>query len=120
MKKIEIFDPAMCCSTGVCGPSVDEELMRIAAVINSLMEYEIVIQRHGLSTEPQDFVSNKTISSLLKKEGADILPVTLADGEIVKTKEYPTNEELSDWLDIRIVAAQPGPSCCGGVEPVGT
>lgn len=120
MKKIEIYDPAMCCTTGVCGPSVDEDLMRIAAVINSLMEYGIVIQRHGLSTEPQDFVSNKTISDVLQKEGADILPVTLADGEIVKTKEYPTNEELSNWLDIQIVASQPGPSCCGGVEPVGT
>ena len=25
MKKLELFEPAMCCSTGVCGPSVDEE-----------------------------------------------------------------------------------------------
>jgi hypothetical protein len=23
MSKVEIFDPALCCSTGVCGPSVD-------------------------------------------------------------------------------------------------
>ncbi len=29
MSVIEIFDPAMCCSTGVCGPSIDTELMRV-------------------------------------------------------------------------------------------
>ncbi len=120
MKKVEIFDPAMCCTTGVCGPSVDKELMRIATVVNSLKELGIVIQRHGLSTEPQDFVSRKVISDVLQKEGANILPVTLVDGEIAKTKEYPTNEELEDWLGISITASQPGPPCCGGVETVGT
>ena len=88
MKKIEIFDPAMCCSTGVCGPSIDPELMRVAAVINALKEQGIIIKRHGLTSEPQDFIANKVISELLQKEGADILPVTLVDGEVAKTKEY--------------------------------
>ncbi len=62
MKKVEIFDPAMCCSTGVCGPSIDPELMRITTVINALKEKGIVIKRHGLSNEPQDFITNKVIS----------------------------------------------------------
>jgi len=96
MKNIEIFDPAMCCSTGVCGPSIDPELLRVATVINSLKEKGIIIKRHGLSSEPQDFISNKVISEILQKEGADILPVTLLDGEIVKTKSYPTNEEFQN------------------------
>jgi hypothetical protein len=102
MKKIEIFDPAMCCSTGVCGPSIDPELMRMATVINALKEKGIVIKRHGLSNEPQDFISNQVISDILQKEGAAVLPVTLADGEVVKTKEYPTNEELAKWLETEI------------------
>ena len=63
MKNIEIFDPAMCCSTGVCGPSIDPELLRVATVINSLKEKGIIIKRHGLSSEPQDFISNKVIKS---------------------------------------------------------
>jgi len=116
MKKIEIFDPAMCCSTGVCGPSIDPELMRIAGVINSLKEKGIIIKRHGLSNEPQDFVTNKVISDILQKEGADVLPVTLVDGEVAKTKEYPTNEELSKWLEIEINAEpkkKSGGCCCG-------
>lgn len=114
MKNIEIFDPAMCCSTGVCGPSIDPELLRVATVINSLKEKGIMIKRHGLSSEPQDFISNKVISEILQKEGADILPVTLLDGEIVKTKSYPTNEEFSAWLGVEISAkAQKKSGCCG-------
>ena len=31
MAKIEVYDPAMCCSTGVCGPEPDEQLARFSA-----------------------------------------------------------------------------------------
>jgi hypothetical protein len=102
MKNIEIYDPAMCCSTGVCGPSIDPELMRIATVINSLKQKGIIIKRHGLSKEPQDFIANTLISELLQKEGAEILPVTLLDGVVVKTRKYPKNAELSQWLETEI------------------
>lgn len=114
MKKIEIFDPAMCCPTGVCGPSIDPELMRMATVINSLKEKGVKISRHGLSSEPHDFITNQVVNNILQKEGSDILPVTLLDGEVVKTKEYPTNEELSKWSNVE-VAMKPSKenSCCG-------
>jgi hypothetical protein len=102
MKKIEIFDPAMCCSTGVCGPAIDPELLRIATVLNSLKAKGIIISRHGLSNEPQEFISNQVINAILLKEGAGVLPVTLVDGQVAKTKTYPTNQELSDWLGIQI------------------
>ncbi len=115
MKNIEIFDPVMCCSTGVCGPSIDPELLRVATVIKLLKEKGIVIKRHGLSSEPQDFITNNIISEILQKEGADILPITLVDGKIVKTKSYPTNEELSAWLGVEISAKpQKKNSCCCG------
>jgi len=120
MKTIEIYDPAMCCSTGVCGPSIDPELMRMATVVNALKQKGIIIKRHGLSNEPQDFIANQVISELLQKEGADILPVTLRDGEVIKTRNYPTNAELSQWLETEIpqkhfkVTGQPscGPKGC--------
>lgn len=116
MKNIEIFDPAMCCATGVCGPSIDPELMRIATIINSLKEKGIIIKRHGLSSEPQDFITNTVINDILQKEGADVLPVTLVNGEVAKTKQYPTNDELSKWLEIEIKtkqAEEDGNCCCG-------
>ncbi|MEQ8201104.1 MAG: arsenite efflux transporter metallochaperone ArsD [Syntrophomonadaceae bacterium] len=102
MKKIEIFDPAMCCATGVCGPSIDPELLRVATAINSLQQKGVDISRHGLSTDPMVFITNQTINDLLQKEGAGILPATLVDGQVVKTRSYPTNQEFSDWSGITV------------------
>jgi len=116
MKKIEVFDPAMCCATGVCGPSIDPELLRIATVINDLKEKGIDIKRHGLANEPQDFITNKMINDMLQKDGVDVLPVTLLDGEVAKTKEYPTNEELAKWLGVEIQVKLP--EINSGCEPI--
>lgn len=59
----------MCCATGVCGPSIDPELLRVATVINSLQQKGIDISRHGLSTDPMAFITNQVINDLLQKEG---------------------------------------------------
>ena len=53
MKKIEIFDPAMCCPTGLCGTNINPELMRIAVVIETLKRQGITVIRHNLRDEPQ-------------------------------------------------------------------
>jgi hypothetical protein len=98
MKKMIIFDPAMCCSTGVCGPSVDKELLRVSTVLNNLKSKGVVVERHNLTSNPQAFVDNKTINEILNKEGIEVLPVTMVDDEIVKTKAYPTNEEFCELL----------------------
>lgn len=102
MKQVEIFDPAMCCPTGICGPSIDPVLLRIATLLISLKRNGIEVKRHGLASEPQDFVANKAVSAILRSEGADVLPVTLVDGEIKVRGRYPSNEEFSAWLDINI------------------
>lgn len=100
MKKMIIFEPAMCCSTGVCGPSVDEELLRVSTTINNLKSNGLHIERYNLTSNPQIFVENKVINELLNKEGMDVFPVTMVDGEIVKTKEYPTDIEFCEFLHV--------------------
>jgi len=40
MNKLEIFELAMCCSTGVCGPSMDEDLLMVTSVVRSLNTVE--------------------------------------------------------------------------------
>ncbi len=115
MKTIEIFDPAMCCSTGVCGPSVNKELLRIATVIEALKRMGIEVVRYNLSTEPQAFIQNTTVNQLLRAEGADVLPITLTDGEVAVKGAYPTTAQLSEWTgrDLRYVPLPPQTSCCG-------
>lgn len=100
MKKMIIFDPAMCCPTGVCGPSVDKNLLRVATVLRRLEKKGVIVDRHNLTNNPMIFVENKTVNKLLNDEGVDILPITIVDEEVVKTKEYPTDEEFLNFLDI--------------------
>lgn len=117
MKQVEIFDPAMCCSTGVCGPGIDPELLRIATVIQSLQSRGININRHNLAEEPQVFITNTVVNKFLMDEGAEGLPVTLLDGEIVKRGVYPSNSDLETWLEIKIeVTASYTDSCCNEEE----
>lgn len=99
MKKVEIFDPAMCCSTGVCGPTVDPELTRIASAVYSLEKKGFAISRHNLTDDPGAFVDNKQVNQVLVEKGPDALPVVLVNGEVVKIAEYPTTEELAEWFE---------------------
>jgi hypothetical protein len=100
MKKMIIFEPAMCCSTGVCGPSVDPELLRLSTVINNLKKNGVLIERYNLSGNPQIFVDNAEINRMLNTNGVEILPVTMVDGKVVKIKAYPTDEEICKHLGI--------------------
>lgn len=97
MRQIEIFDPAMCCPTGLCGTSINPELMRIAVVIETLKKQGIIVPRHNLRDEPQVYVSNKTVNEYLQKHGAEALPITLVDGEVAVSKGYPTTKQMSEW-----------------------
>lgn len=98
--KVEIYDPAMCCSTGVCGPSVDPELTRVASAVYSLGKKGYEIKRYNLTSEPGAFAENREISKLLIEKGPDALPVTFVDNQIKKVGKYPTNDELSEWFGV--------------------
>ena len=100
MSKVEIFDPALCCPTGVCGPSVDPELTRVATAIFLLEKKGFDIKRYNLGTEPAIFVENKEVNKVLHEKGPDSLPVALVESKIVKIGSYPTNEELAEWFGV--------------------
>jgi hypothetical protein len=100
MVKMIIFDPAMCCSTGLCGPVVDMELLRVSTVLNNLEKNGVKVERYNLTNNPQAFVDNKIISEVLGRDGIEVLPVTVIDDKVVKTKSYPTNDEFAKFLGI--------------------
>lgn len=107
MSKLSIFDPAMCCSTGVCGPSVDPELLRVAAVLENLKKAGVEVARHSLSSEPQAFMRSEAVADALNKKGVEALPITLIDGKIVKSGIYPTNEEFAHLLGVEVDSIKP-------------
>jgi hypothetical protein len=119
--KIEIYDPAMCCSSGVCGPSVDPELLRIQEALRQIQKQapEVKIDRYGLSADPQAFVANTAVAELLKNEGPECLPLVFVDGGLVCKGGYPGNEQLQtilkqDGLDVNLGEKMKTSSCCGG------
>ncbi len=106
MLKIQVYDPAMCCSTGVCGPSVDPALPRIAADLEWLKSKGVQIERYNLAQDIAAFTSNPTVKQALNSQGTKCLPMTLVDGKVVWQGEYPTREQLAG---IAGVAYEPGP-----------
>jgi len=100
MKTMFIYEPALCCETGICGVSVDPELLRISTVMNNLKKNGVTVQRYNLNNYPQEFVTNTDINKLLMEDGVESLPATVVNGKIVKTKGYPTNAEIVELLSI--------------------
>lgn len=100
--KIEIFDPPMCCPTGLCGPAVDPALLDIyEAVLKIKTEYDgqAVLERYVLGQQPAKFMQQPEVISRLKAHGVSILPVTVVNGVVSKEKVYPSYAELKQWIE---------------------
>ncbi|MFO0548765.1 MAG: arsenite efflux transporter metallochaperone ArsD [Polyangiaceae bacterium] len=113
---IRVFDPAMCCSTGICGTSVDQDLVRFAADLDWLKSQGLSVERFNLSQQPAAFVEDAAVKATLEARGEAGLPVVEVNGEIKSSGVYPTRDELAAWAG---VAPTPAPvkragSCCGG------
>lgn len=99
MKTMKIYEPAMCCPTGLCGVGIDPELLRISTVLNALDKKGTKVERLNLTSAPMEFVTTQVISEQLMKD-AESLPITTVDGKIVITGRYPTNDEFVAMLDL--------------------
>lgn len=97
MKTIQIYDRPMCCSTGVCGPSVDPVLPRFAADLDTLKNAGHTVERFNLSQQPQAFIDNKEVHALIATKGTDVLPVVMIDGRVVSKGLYPSKEMFQMW-----------------------
>jgi hypothetical protein len=100
MKEMTIYEPAMCCPTGLCGVGVDPELLRISAVLGSLKKNGVEVQRFNLTNAPAEFVKNSEINELISAKGVRELPAVVLDGRIVITGRYPANKEFISLLEV--------------------
>lgn len=105
MKTLDVFDPAMCCSTGVCGVDVDPVLAQFAADLKWIEGHAISVQRHNLGQEPQAFAANAAVVKEMEA-GMDRLPVIMLDGRIVSTGKYPSRRQLADTLGIALTSEE--------------
>lgn len=91
---VRVYDPAMCCSTGVCGPDVDDTIINFASDVKWLKNRGVEVIRHNLGQEPQAFKANAAVLGRLQSAGSGCLPIVEIDGEIISEGRYPTREEL--------------------------
>lgn len=93
MKTITVYDPAMCCATGVCGPEVDPLLPRFAGLLAQLEGHGVKVERYNLAQQPLAFAQNTAVRALLEKEGPEVLPLIFVDGEVEMKGRYPEAAE---------------------------
>lgn len=118
MITIQVFDPSMCCNTGVCGVDVDPQLVVFSADVDWAARNGLPIERFNLAQQPMAFAQNDQVRAILERSGEEALPVILVDGKLTLTGRYPTRIELARWAglpqparEFKIAVAEP---CCGG------
>jgi hypothetical protein len=97
---IEIFEPALCCATGVCGDDVDQALITFSADIDWLRSQGADITRFNLASEPMAFAEREPVTAFLKLSGSQGLPLALVDGVTAMTGTYPSRSQLATWAGL--------------------
>lgn len=101
MPTVEVFDPPMCCSSGVCGPEPDTTLTRFAADLNWLKGQGVEVHRYNLAQEPTHFTAHPLVKQVVEASGVEGLPVVVVDGHLVSQGEYPSREELGELTRVK-------------------
>lgn len=96
---IEIFDPPMCCPTGMCGPTIDQTLLDVSEMIVKLQSKGYRVERYQMSTHPNVFISNVEVMKLIREKQMDALPITVVQGKIISTGNYPSLSEIQKNLN---------------------
>jgi len=113
MKTLKIYDPAMCCSTGVCGADVDLVLVQLAGFLKNLDTSAVKVERYSLSMEPAAYTANKAVAAALQASGTDALPLVFVDDELVSSGKYPDLNGLSILLGVQHTVTLDSPDCSG-------
>jgi AhpD family alkylhydroperoxidase len=103
MTTITVYDPPMCCSTGVCGPEVDPKLAQFAGDLDWLKAQGVEVRRINLAQEPGRFVENATIKAVLDRSGGDELPAILVGDALVASGRYPSRDELAAMAGVNVL-----------------
>ena len=113
MPVLQVFDPPLCCSSGVCGPSVDPELARFSGDLEWLKTQGVEVRRFNLAQDPAAFVAQKSVQEALASRGNDCLPLLLVDERVAVEGSYPSRETLAALTGVVVRKLAIGASCCG-------
>ncbi len=95
---VELFDPPMCCPTGLCGPTLDQALLDVNEMIVALQADGLRVERYQMTSHPHKFINNTDVMRLVREKQMAALPITIVRGRIVKIGAYPTLGEVQPYL----------------------
>jgi len=97
--KVEIFDPPMCCPSGLCGPTIDPVLVEVNEMVLKLKDQGMTVERYLMAQQPQAFLNNAEVYRLVRERQLAALPITIVNGRVIKAGAYPTLTEVQAALD---------------------
>ena len=96
---IELFDPPMCCPTGLCGPALDQTLLDVNEMLMSLQRENLRVERYQMASNPNAFLGNAEVMSLVREKQMEALPIIVVRGKVIKVGAYPTADEVHAALN---------------------
>lgn len=118
MTIVQVFEPALCCSSGVCGVDVAPHLLAFSADAEWARLTGVKLERYNLAQQPMAFADSAVVKRFLERAGAESLPLILVDGEVVLAGRYPQRTELARWAGVAVADqdkdAKPAGACCAG------
>ena len=115
MTRLAVYEPAGCCSTGVCDPATSDSMAQFASAMEGLNRQGIEVERYELSSRPDAFASNEVVKAALEADGVECLPLIILDGEIVSSGSYLDKATFGAKVGIEITGEVVS-SCCGPSE----
>ena len=97
---VELFDPPMCCPTGLCGPELDQTLLDVGEMILALQEAGVPVERYQMTSHPHKFMNNNEVMRLVREKQMAALPITAVHGQIIKVGSYPTLDEIKTAIQL--------------------
>ena len=97
-KTILIYEPTLCCSSGVCGPNPDQALIELQDTLAKAKELGITTERYMITSHPKKFTENPEVMKLMQQKQLAALPITEVDGKIIKSGSYPSFDELNKYF----------------------
>ncbi len=95
---VELFDPPMCCPTGLCGPVLDQTLLNVSEMMMALKTANIPVERYQMTSHPSAFLNNAEVMRLVRERQMEALPITVVRGKVIKSGAYPTLAEVESAL----------------------
>jgi len=119
LSRIQVFEPALCCATGVCGEDVDQALVTFSADMDFVRSQGGDVSRYNLASEPLVFAETEAVKGFLQVVGSKGLPLVLVDSVTAMTGGYPDRAQLAEWAGLTASVAAGAVPAPAGVTMLG-